>query len=361
MPQRRRKHFSDIESGDCNEGFSNDDDGRSINGSGRAFAVASKILSAVLIITNVVLDWMQYMSMDDSVERNATTNVSSKPNPTKECVDGSEKDELTKKFMYFSIAGSFLALLQIINIIIQIKGKSKKDNKNHGLNGKAEVFFVTILIEIPQNYMLLRYEDICINTCDTGWDLKKIMRFANGLSSVISALWRYITSISLPRSKEWGDSCCCCGSLDNYSSNCGKFCKGCIEDYFFCIFPWLKCLSRKGCWFNIPCCCTIIWKCRKTCNGKSSDCITIEPGCCCTCCCSKEKEPLGDITWKGDGLIVILVSVAPTIIHIIMYTMRIVKYFCGATHMAVFEFLYKNIESYINEAMKWAISRVPTF
>ncbi|XP_062577833.1 uncharacterized protein LOC134239687, partial [Saccostrea cucullata] len=163
--------------------------------------------------------------------------------------------------MYFTIAGSVLSAFQLAKIIYQIVLNHKRDPAAtipDKIDGKVEVFFTTLFVEIPQNYLLLKYDNIICFNCEIEWNGKKIKRFLNGLSSELASVWRYITSSKccdgsggvvkrkVQRSKR--SDCCCCSCCSGCCRLCGALCTrmfwSCVEVCFPCV---ILCHGYEGC------------------------------------------------------------------------------------------------------------------
>lgn len=93
--------------------------------------ILTRIVSALFIVMDCVSDWMQWFDMKDPpLNVNVTTIFD---NSGKNCTD---MEDIAHNYMYFTIAGTAITLIQISNIIYQIRGeivykeKQEKDLKN---------------------------------------------------------------------------------------------------------------------------------------------------------------------------------------------------------------------------------------
>ncbi|XP_062622268.1 uncharacterized protein LOC134283805 [Saccostrea cucullata] len=268
--------------------------------------------------------------------------------------------------MYFTIAGSVLSAFQLAKIIYQIVLNHKRDPAAtipDKIDGKVEVFFTTLFVEIPQNYLLLKYDNIICFNCEIEWNGKKIKRFLNGLSSELASVWRYITSSKccdgsggvvkrkVQRSKR--SDCCCCSCCSGCCRLCGALCTrmfwSCVEVCFPCV---ILCHGYEGChyltcscltynsgffWWNCcPCACCYsccegpkckscdnCWKCFDSCCKCCDNCCTCFDNCCkCTdvSCSQCLIDCLLSIIRFFGGIF--------TTLYTAMYVLRVLEYFC---------------------------------
>ncbi|CAG2229714.1 unnamed protein product [Mytilus edulis] len=81
--------------------------------------ILTRVCSAILVITDCVLDWMQ--SNDMTTPSDIISDISGyngfTPQPIKECTS---REDIAEKYKYFTIAGTVLSVIQLANIIFQI-------------------------------------------------------------------------------------------------------------------------------------------------------------------------------------------------------------------------------------------------
>jgi hypothetical protein len=203
-----------------------------------------RVFSAILIILNIVSDWLQYSDISNisdtihDVEELFKTKV-------KVCF---HNEELGEQYMYFTIAGTVMAVLQLVNIIYQIVQNHRlkpQDQIPSYLDERTEVFLLNAFVRIPQNFILHRLEKDCVQ-CGISWDAKTIKRFLNGLSALLSSVWRFLTNLKVSASDTK-----CTISCSEICAKCGKCFGDCLKDCLTeCFRDCIKCLC--------PCCCCCI-------------------------------------------------------------------------------------------------------
>ena len=179
------------------------------------------------------------------------TNVTDVSKLTENDGTCTEMDDVTQKYMYFTIAGTVLSVIQLANIIFQVyceirfRKETKEDIDRKMkypkklLDGRTETFYSLLFIEIPQAILLLRYQNVCLPGCDRDFLKKKkhlkkrIIAVVNGGLALLSNAWRYITSEAFcEESTESKGKGCCKGN-----GNCGRTC-------FKCCCPCCCCFHR---------------------------------------------------------------------------------------------------------------------
>lgn len=229
--------------------------------------ILTRIVAAIFILFDCGSDWYQYFQMhNNQSDAPDHYNMSGYKNITNSKIvrisNCTDTEDITSKYMYFSIAGSVIALIQVINIIYQIrcevlhrKNKSKEPNTRMGakfLDGKTESFYNVLLIEFPQAVLLLLYQNACFSICDIDFSQnkkslkKRLFAAGSGSVAVVSNCWRYFTSLRCcdddqkPSKKSGGGSCCgaCCKCCCKYCCCCCYACfksvKSCIDCCFCC-------------------------------------------------------------------------------------------------------------------------------
>ncbi|CAC5382561.1 unnamed protein product [Mytilus coruscus] len=212
--------------------------------------ILTRICSAILIVLDCVSDWMQYYDIKPPLE----DLVGSNENSETDCVN---KDDIVNKYMYFTIAGTVLSMVQLANIIFQIycevlfrrerKTGEGSDEKTFGekldekmkypkklLDGRTETFYSMLFIEIPQGLILLGYENACVSSCVvTNKNMKKrITAAVNGGMALLNNAFRFLTCSNL------------CEETVVDDGNDKSKCVGCLRSIFKCLCPCLCCFHR---------------------------------------------------------------------------------------------------------------------
>ncbi|XP_063431826.1 uncharacterized protein LOC134714474 isoform X2 [Mytilus trossulus] len=244
--------------------------------------IITRIFSAILIIADCVFDWLQYYQIittpldiiseiiadDEDSQNNAYSNnnypfnnypyrnypyrnfpnynyqgfqrgnalqQTTEPpasNSTLFCIS-----DVGEIFMYFTIAGTVLSLIQLANIIFQIyseveylkkKKQFSEDNEETPkkiLDGRTETLYSVLFIEIPQGILLLMYQDACLPSVGKTLKCKRLKQrtwaVVNGGIALLNNAFRYIT-------------CSKCCEEDIEDSTCG-WCRVACGKYMDCI------------------------------------------------------------------------------------------------------------------------------
>uniref|UniRef100_A0A8W8JUQ6 Uncharacterized protein n=1 Tax=Magallana gigas TaxID=29159 RepID=A0A8W8JUQ6_MAGGI len=259
----------------------------------------SRVFSAVLIIISLVSDWLQYLEMDDPIgevqEKVKDTFMS------KKCTKESTKDTASQ-FLYFTIAGTVLAALQLANIIYQIVQNHRTpidtDIKDY-IDERTEVFLVNMFVKFPQTFLIHRNEvNLCLG-CGTG-NSKQLKGFLNGFSSLASSIWRYVTHLKV-------STCSCSDMCKRCTTRCGLRIKNCLLGCIRCL---CRCPARYCCpeiKNAYPCCfmhlfCSNFWMFTN-------------------CCCQCKKDS------KKSSILAETASI-PTSFVAFLYMLKVAKYFC---------------------------------
>ncbi|XP_022335985.2 uncharacterized protein LOC111132466 [Crassostrea virginica] len=288
----------------------------------------SRVFSALLIICNLVSDWLQAEGFDDPVSdaQDTIKDQLSGGNCTE--TTGKKKQNAANLFLYFTIAGTVLAVGQLINIIYQIV-------QNHRLpadikipeyvDERTEVFFVNVFVEFPQSVILCRLEKNtpvqCLQ-CGITINSKKLWRFLNGLVSLASSFWRFLTHVNISSSRGRGSKCSCSSVFDKCAQRLGKCIKGCLLGCIKCLCPCCCCCIY--CKTFIPCCCAYVICENCKCSTKSA---------CMDCKCG----PGGPSFFSN-------LATLPTGLVTFVYIYRVLRYFCELemTYF-VFDFLIDTV------------------
>ncbi|XP_034337893.2 uncharacterized protein [Magallana gigas] len=295
------------------------------------FYTTSRVFSALLIISSLVSDWLEYSDMDAP---NGVAKETNKTSTRSEACSDKSREDITKQFLYFTIAGTVLAALQLANIIYQIveNHRSLPDKEiRDWLDERTEVFLVNAFVEFPQIFLIHRYEAyLCLdNTCEL--DIKKVRRILNGFSSLASTVWRYLTHVKVSA----GSSCSC----SNMCKRCAACCGNCIKS---CLWSCIKCIC--------PCCCWCI------------DCKTFFPCCClyvscknsrmstkCACQCEKKSPSIFAVS-----------AVYPTTLVAFLYGLRVWKYICLMSSLSevVVTFVFDTAIGYVWDTLSSIINNL---
>ncbi|XP_063431633.1 uncharacterized protein LOC134714326 [Mytilus trossulus] len=205
-----------------------------------------RVISAILIIADCVSDWLQYYGIDTT-----PLDVLLDPKGVVKGLFGSSpqasnqtcmsKSDVGDQFMYFTIAGTGGALIQLANIIFQIysevqylKKKKQFSEDNDGtpkklLDGRTETLYSLLFIEIPQAILLLKYQDVCLPSLKARKKDKRrakqfvkqrVLAVVNGGIALLNNAFRYIT-------------CSKCCEEDIEDTTCG-WCRVATEKYMDC-------------------------------------------------------------------------------------------------------------------------------
>ncbi|VDI69668.1 Hypothetical predicted protein [Mytilus galloprovincialis] len=223
--------------------------------------ILTRVCSAVFIIADCVFDWMQYTDMTTPPEffADIESNFLRFPKTDKHCTS---KDDVAEKYMYFTIAGTVLTVIQLANIIFQIYSEVKYMKEKTGagddndsnqkkpmdkimkypkklLDGRTETLYSVLFIEIPQGLLLLRYQNVCLPSCAKTLSSKTVTRrtknIVNGGIAILNNAFRYVTCTKTIEESVEDDTSCCGG---------GGKCVGFLRCLFKCACPCLCCFHR---------------------------------------------------------------------------------------------------------------------
>ncbi|XP_052717787.1 uncharacterized protein LOC128189981 [Crassostrea angulata] len=290
----------------------------------RWWYTTSRVFSAVLIISSLVSDWLQYSDMDDPITY-VKDKLSGKR--VKIACSGELREDIKKQFLYFTITGTVLAALQLANIIYQIVQNHRvpiDTDITDYIDERTEVFLVNAFVKFPQTFLIYRYEEnICLSvTC--GLDRKKIKGILNGLSALASTVWRYLTHVKVSA----GNSCSCSNICERCAARCGNCIKSCLLGCIKCLCPCCCCCI--DCKTFIPCCCMhVICK-----NSHMSTKCVCQGG-------SKTCDP------KSSSILAELAGF-PTTLVAFLYGLRVWKYTCTISISSdVTTFVFETVIGYV--------------
>ncbi|XP_063431827.1 uncharacterized protein LOC134714474 isoform X3 [Mytilus trossulus] len=259
--------------------------------------IITRFCSAIFIITDCVFDWLQYyqpitnpvetisenkpgiegllsqMKNNDIPPRywQAYFHMLYNNNPdsympgfqqTKETPASSICTNVGEIFLYFTIAGTCLSLIQIANIIFQIyseveylKKKNQFSDDNNDtpkkiLDGRTETLYSVLFIEIPKAIILLMHQDACLPSVGKTLKCKRlkqrILAVVNGGIALLNNAFRYITCSKCCEEDIEDSTCGWCRDASGKSKKSTKCCSGpggkCGDSFWSrltCLFPCL--------------------------------------------------------------------------------------------------------------------------
>ena len=214
----------------------------------KIYNIVKHVISIVLIILDIIFDWVQYSEMNTRgnysiVAERRLKNIEF----TFEC-EGTGK-EVQFVFMIFTIIATILSIVQVINIIYQMhfefKGVFIVKKIFHEY---VETFVFLFFIKISQILLIMGFYDVCSLDCIINGT--EIIIAMNGIISFTKITWRFSTSwrcctvywkipnrpqtttrtpITRPRSQvPYTDEPC---------SGCGSGCQTCLLVLLCLLFP----------------------------------------------------------------------------------------------------------------------------
>ncbi|XP_052089290.1 uncharacterized protein LOC127726032 [Mytilus californianus] len=158
----------------------------------RMFNLTKHIISIVLIILDLVFDWVEYSEMN---KRGNYTLVAERRVKDVEFTIECEGSGKTVQFVFlvFTIVATILSMVQILHIIYQMFHETKGvviDKKI--IHEYVETFVFLFFIEISQIMLIMGFYDVC--TLDCTVDATEILLVLNGLFSISKVSWRFFTS-----------------------------------------------------------------------------------------------------------------------------------------------------------------------
>ena len=157
----------------------------------KIFNMVKYIIAIVLIILDLIFDWMQYTEMNNRgnysiVSERRVNNVEF----TFDC-DGNGKD-IQFIFLIFTVVGTVMTVLQILNIVYQIYYEVKGVYVSKILvHETVETFLFLFFIELSQLLLIMGFYDAC--TLDCIINKTEIVIALNGLLSFSKIIWRFST------------------------------------------------------------------------------------------------------------------------------------------------------------------------
>ncbi|XP_063423726.1 uncharacterized protein LOC134707673 [Mytilus trossulus] len=187
----------------------------------------------------------------------------------------------------FSLLGSLLSILQVINIVMEII-KKRKPNFFQILQGHSEICFVMFFEELPQNILFTIYFFMC--DCDQLEPHVHLYALLASISACIAMTLRFVTSFDT------------IGGEDGCFNMCWRCCC-CRNKNYFCKIQPKECC----CMCDMPCplcCCTLECKmCRYT---PKTWCASLLKAFSCDCSCCKEENDSYGIRLMNNFSILIL-------------------------------------------------------
>jgi hypothetical protein len=149
------------------------------------------IIAIVLIILDLIFDWIQYSEMNNRgnysiVAEHRMKNVEF----TLDC-EGNGKD-IQFIFLIFTIVGTAMTVLQILNIVYQIYYEVKGSHVSKILvHETVETFLFLFFIELSQLLLIMGFYEAC--TLDCIINKTEIVIALNGMLSFSKIIWRFST------------------------------------------------------------------------------------------------------------------------------------------------------------------------
>ena len=157
----------------------------------RIFNMVKYIIAIVLIILDLIFDWIQYSEMNNRgnysiVAEHRMKNVEF----TFDC-EGNGKD-IQFIFLIFTVVGTAMTVLQILNIVYQIYYEVKGSHVSKILvHENVETFLFLFFIELSQLLLIMGFYETC--TLDCIINKTEISITLNGLLSFSKIIWRFLT------------------------------------------------------------------------------------------------------------------------------------------------------------------------
>lgn len=163
--------------------------------------------------------------------------------PNQESLHYRAKRERTRAV--FVLYNRWLLQYYIIYQIVQNHRLPPDTDIRDWLDERTEVFLVNAFVKFPQTFLIHRHEENICFKCGTEISPKKIKSLLNGLSSIVSSIWRYLTHVKV--STGTSSSCCNSFSCSKMCERCDTRCRNCLKS---CLLDCIKCIC--------PCCCCCI-------------------------------------------------------------------------------------------------------
>ena len=268
--------------------------------------VIARLIVILCIVWDLCMDWMvvssgernSYFTFDPTNDGTlkcginyqvfiAFGNDSAATNASQYLCNENNVSDVWKAFVAFSLIGSLLAIIQIINIGCEMISVCKP-GVFQVLHGQSEVLLVLFFEEIPQIGMTLSFFSIC--KCDNGQTVA-LYGLLSVLSAAISTTARYTTSFQGLTTHNGG----CC--------NTWWRCACCKNPKYFCrVKPREVC-----CTCNVPCplcCCTLY--CSSCKWSPQSWCAPLLKAFSCFCdCCQTDDEMYGIRMVNNLGMLIL--------------------------------------------------------
>ncbi|CAC5387181.1 unnamed protein product [Mytilus coruscus] len=133
------------------------------------FNLIKYFISIVLAVSDITFDWVEYFEMNKrgnySIVVKSRSRTFSDTDFTHECVGQGETLQFI--FLIFTIVGTALSALQILNIIYQLFNEFKGVDKEKRLVHEfVETFVFLFFVEISQMFLIMGFYDVCTLDCD---------------------------------------------------------------------------------------------------------------------------------------------------------------------------------------------------
>ncbi|XP_061169793.1 uncharacterized protein LOC133179082 [Saccostrea echinata] len=260
--------------------------------------ILARIIVIVCIVWDLSMDWLlvstniNFGNSENMITCSKNANVSlafGNITTTEDPICG-VPSTVWKVFAAFSLIGSLLSIIQIINIGCEMI-KTCKPSVFQVLHGQSEVLLVLFFEELPQIGLTMSFFSLCV--CHVDNNVQKTMALY-GLLSVISAA----VSVTARYATSFGGL-----ALNGGCCNTWWRCACCKNPDYFCrVQPREVC-----CTCNVPCplcCCTLY--CRSCKWSPQTWCAPLMKAFSCFCdCCKTDDEMYGIRMVNNLGLLVL--------------------------------------------------------
>ncbi|KAK3100984.1 hypothetical protein FSP39_000004 [Pinctada imbricata] len=191
--------------------------------------IIKQIVAIILIILDVILDWVEHGEMSNEGEWSSDkSNVS--------C--SSRGDHIAKLFLVCTVLGTLFAIVQIVNLGYQIYSETQTGKEGKKLmDGRTEVVITRLMEEIPQVLLIVAFRSECSIECNSDTSYKDVKSAISATFSICNSVWRHLTSL---------DGCTFTPEGDKEKSGCCKNCnlQNILWAWFSCCCPCIACLCK---------------------------------------------------------------------------------------------------------------------
>ncbi|XP_062602051.1 uncharacterized protein LOC134263691 [Saccostrea cucullata] len=260
-------------------------------------AILARIIVIVCIAWDLSMHWLlvavniNFEGTETDMTCSENTNVSLAFGNVTTTVDPicGKPTTVWRVFAAFTLIGSLLSIIQIINIGCEMI-KTFKPSVFQVLHGQSEVLLVLFFTHLPQIGMTLSFFSLCICNVESNGKTIALYGLLSVISATVSLTARYATSF---------------GGLVTNGGCCNTWwrCACCKNPEYFCrVRPREVC-----CTCNVPCplcCCTLY--CRSCKWSPQTWCAPLMKAFSCFCdCCKTDEEMYGIRMVNNLGLLVL--------------------------------------------------------